>query len=191
VRSSPRGNLITAAAMFLIGAAVLISLRDTPDVPVEDPLGPYGLPRALAIGIIAVAALIAAQAWWSALRPFRETATIDGPLPATEAAPSRPGTSATKGTSIEAGPPEEPEPEAPPRASLHGGLTIAATVGYALLLPVLGFVAASLAFGIALLPILGTRRLRTIVAVPAFAVAGLWLVFAYALDVGLPTFLNR
>ncbi|BCB83067.1 tripartite tricarboxylate transporter TctB family protein [Phytohabitans suffuscus] len=164
MRSSPRANLITAAVMFLIGAAVLVSLRETPDVPVEDPLGPYGLPRALAVGLVAVAALIAAQAWWSALRPPRR------PPPVTEDATA------------------EPEAEEPAPAYLHGGLTIAVTVGYALLLPVLGFVAASLAFGIALLPVLGTRRLRTILAVPAIAVAGLWLVFAYALDVGLPTF---
>lgn len=146
---------ITPAVFFAAGAIVLFTLRDTPDVPVEDPLGPFGLPRAIAVGLVLVAAGLAAQAWWGAARA-----------------------------------PAEDEPPVDPRSRLLGALTMVATVAYVLILPVLGFVIASIVFGVGLLPVLGARRLRTVLAVPAAVVAVLWLLFVYTLDVELPSFLT-
>lgn len=146
---------ITPAVFFAAGAIVLFTLRDAPDVPVEDPLGPFGLPRAIAVGLVLVAAGLAAQAWWGAARA-----------------------------------PAEDEPPVDPRSRLLGALTMVATVAYVLILPVLGFVIASIVFGVGLLPVLGARRLWTVLAVPAAVVAVLWLLFVYTLDVELPSFLT-
>src|SRR5690606_32396757 len=66
------------------------------------------------------------------------------------------------------------------------GLTNDATAGYMIGFSRLGFVVATVLLGLVLLPLLGARHWRTVVAVPAVATAVLWLIFDVALNVGMP-----
>lgn len=214
-----RVELVIAAVFFAIGAVVLVNVWQTPQVPVEDPLGPYGLPRAIAIGLVLIAVLLGAEAWWGAVRgPAPADAESDAgveptpsavpelsAVPAADAVPSAGAVPAAAGVPAGTSPIGDgvvadaavgtvdgaPEDISPQRRRALGALTMAATIGYVLLLPTLGFVIASILLGVVLLPVLGSRNLRVVAGVPAAAVAPLWLLFVYTLDVNLPTFLGR
>jgi hypothetical protein len=180
--------LIIAGALFVVGTAVLINLRSTPEVPVEDPLGPYGLPRVIAIGLVLVAVLLASRAWWAAVRRPAGAAPSAAPVPAAAASATGDGVVDAAAVPTVEGAPADVSSQ--PRRTL-GALTMAATIGYVLVLPTLGFVIASVLLGVVLLPLLGSRNLRVVVGIPAAVVALLWLLFVHTLEVNLPTFLGR
>jgi hypothetical protein len=155
---------IAAGIVIAAGVVLLIELRSTPRVPVEDPLGPYGLPRVLAIGLV--------LSGLAMLVPVRR--------PEAEAEP-------------EAAPEAELEqPVVPNRFGLSpSAVTVIAAVGYVVALSNLGFIVSTLVLGLILLPALGARSRRSVLAVPVVVTLLFLLVFGVALDVHLPTFLGR
>src|SRR5690606_23972095 len=58
-----------ALVLIAAGGWLLALLAEPPRVPVSDPLGPYGLPRVLAVGLIVVGASLL---WRRPVRPRSE-----------------------------------------------------------------------------------------------------------------------
>jgi hypothetical protein len=159
-----RGIRIAAGIVVAVGVVLLVELRSTPQVPVEDPLGPYGLPRVLAIGLV--------LSGLAMLVPVR-----------------RPEPDADPAVEPEA---ELEEPVGTNRFGLSpSAVTVAAAVGYVVALSNLGFIVSTLLLGLILLPALGARNWRSVIAVPVVMTLVFLLVFSVALDVHLPTFLGR
>jgi hypothetical protein len=153
---------VAGPVVIAIGLVLLFELRSTPRVPVEDPLGPYGLPRVLAAGLVlsGVAMLIPAR---------------------------RPDPSA--GLETES---PDAEPNSRRRLALSpSAITVIAAACYVIALNKLGFIVATVLLGLLLLPALGAKSWRSIMAIPLVMTLVFLLVFSVALDVHLPTFLGR
>lgn len=173
------GQAVTGLALAVAGVVLLVELAGPVRIPVSDPLGPHGVPRVLAGGLVVAGVLLLATAWWRRR-----------PVPPE---PAEPGDPPLEQEPAAGDPPPEVAAPGPGRLPiwLVTALTVVATGGYVEALSRLGFVLATVLLGLLLLPLLGTRRWYTVLAVPAGLTAVLWFLFGYVLDIGLPGFLGR
>jgi hypothetical protein len=158
---SRRVDVLGAVVLIACGVALLLSLQETPRVPVTDPLGPFGVPRVAAALIVVLGITL--------LFPGR-------PAPADPDDPDDSSESAVEVPDRQAG--------GLPRW-VKTTVLMVATGLYVVGFDSIGFVPSTVLLGLVLLPVLGAGR-RLMMVAPVVLTAVLWYVFAGVMDVRLP-----